>query len=343
MTKYQRTYDELRRVAVKFWPPEIKAIEWGQSIIPILLETQDRFISIIGTGAPTPEALFTIIEAAGISPSLFMKHLVVLTDFGGEMLQRLTSEAEFIFPENKMTFDIRGTTHTYQFREFPQGKINNSTLGIDGKKLSRVRNISNVQKDAIAILIFGREYGRKQSPFIESVLDKCLISDYLGKPTELEKFVRQRYLWVSKITSGAKTNTLGQILQNKVADYIRENLHVDGAEVHREGHLPGVSHARNRETSFDIVVIKDSKYVAVEVSFQETTNSVVERKSGQVRSRYEQIDTLGYKIAYVADGAGNFHRNSALTTILGYSHCTVAFTPSELELLCEFIREYFST
>lgn len=80
--------------------------------------------------------------------------------------------------------------------------------------------------------------------------------------------------------------------------------------------------------------------MAIEVSFQVTTNSVIERKAGQAQARYKQIEDSGYKIAYVLDGAGNFQRKTALQTICSYSHCTIAFSSSELKVLCQFIEEY---
>ncbi len=80
--------------------------------------------------------------------------------------------------------------------------------------------------------------------------------------------------------------------------------------------------------------------MALEVSFQVTTNSVIERKAGQARSRFQQIEKAGYKIAYILDGAGNFQRENALETICTHSHCTVAFSRSELKVLCQFIQEY---
>jgi len=83
------------------------------------------------------------------------------------------------------------------------------------------------------------------------------------------------------------------------------------------------------------------KYVAIEVSFQVTTNSVIERKGGQAKSRYEQIESAGHKIAYVIDGAGNFERRSAVENICSYSHCTVAFSETELEVLCNFMKDFF--
>lgn len=91
-----------------------------------------------------------------------------------------------------------------------------------------------------------------------------------------------------------------------------------------------------------MVVTNTYKYLAIEVSFQVTTNSTIERKSGQAKTRYEQIEQAGHRIAYVLDGAGNFQRETALRVICSYSHCTVAFSHSELDILCNFIREYFS-
>jgi len=71
-------------------------------------------------------------------------------------------------------------------------------------------------------------------------------------------------------------------------------------------------------------------------------NSVIERKAGQAQSRYEQIERGGNRIAYVLDGAGNLHqRVSAVRAICENSHCNVAFSNDEFEVLCEFIRSFF--
>ena len=129
-----------------------------------------------------------------------------------------------------------------------------------------------------------------------------------------------------------------------MAQYIKEHLKLSGTEIKKSGGLPGVTHTditTGRLTSFDLIVTDNSKYVAIEVSFQVTTNSTIERKSGQAKARYEQIEKAGHKIAYVLDGAGNFQRETAPRVICSYSHCTVAFSRSELDTLCNFLREYF--
>jgi len=90
---------------------------------------------------------------------------------------------------------------------------------------------------------------------------------------------------------------------------------------------------------FDIVVEKQDKKIGVEVSFQVTTNSTIERKAGQAADRMNLMHSNGYKIAYVLDGAGNFQRSSAISTICTSSDCTVAFSEQEFDILCQWIGE----
>ncbi len=72
-----------------------------------------------------------------------------------------------------------------------------------------------------------------------------------------------------------------------------------------------------------------------------TTNSVIERKAGQAESRQAAMHQDGYWIAYVVDGAGNFQRSSAVSTICRFSDCTVAYSADEISVLAAFIREKF--
>ena len=88
-----------------------------------------------------------------------------------------------------------------------------------------------------------------------------------------------------------------------------------------------------------MTVERNNKYVGIEISFQVTTNSTIERKAGQAWARYNAVEESGNYIAYIIDGAGNFQRESALTSICQHSHCTVAYTDEEFDVLLEFIRE----
>lgn len=222
------------------------------------------------------------------------------------------------------------------------GILNNDKLGISAKKLFSENTFTELHRDVVVILLFGAACKSEEAA---NFLEKCKIGDLLGRTDELEEFVRQRYIWVSRITGGAQANTLGQIAQAFVKEYLEDNLRVVGAEVEHNGRLPGVSHTDDetgRPTSFDLVVSKGEKRAAIEISFQETTNSTIERKGGQAKARFEQVEKAGHKIAYVIDGAGNFQRIRALENLVSHSHCTVALSEAELEVLCDFLRNYLS-
>jgi len=338
--KYRRNIKELRDAASMFWPSELSEEAAKLSVIPILLNTQDEFIAILSVPVPSLQNLFKVVKASSLSGNLSLKHLEILADFGGEQLQRVNANFSKFFPTGKIEYLWNGTSHTYKFQELPVKNLTNSKLSLTGNTLFQPRKLDPLLQDVATILIFGSSCLNETTA---AILSKCELSNYISHSDRLKKFIKQRYIWVSRITMGSQSNNLGQLAQKFVTDYFKKNLGIKGAEISSNASIPHVTHTNeqaNRPTSFDIVVSKNNKYVATEVSFQVTTNSVIERKAGQAQARYRQIDGLGYKIAYVLDGAGNFQRDTALQTLCSYSHCTVAFSRSELGVLCNFIREY---
>jgi hypothetical protein len=175
------------------------------------------------------------------------------------------------------------------------------------------------------------------TPLPPMIGEKCMIGSLAGKKEELKKFVRQRYIFVSRITGGATSNALGQLAQ----DFVRDTLNslLPGWTVTRNKGIPGISHNDGKtDMDFDILAKSpSSKYFAIEVSYQVTTNSVIERKAGQAQARQKLLHESGHNIAYVIDGAGNFERAAALRTICQFSDCTVAFSLPQIKLLTEFL------
>lgn len=344
-SQYRRTVEELRAVASLFWPSELSEQEASASIIPVLLQTQDQFISILSVLPVDLEGLFGIIESSDLPPNLFLKHLVVLTNFSGESLDRVSQQFTQLFPDGRLRYTWKGGIREYEFKAISVRGLSNQALGIDGKRLLQRAPLSPVQRDAIALLLF-RATASWGNEGEQAGLQKRELGTLLGRPDELATYIKQRYIWVSPITSGAKANMLGQLAQKYVAEYLKQCLGPGGLSVRPGGRVPGVTQTTSqtgRDTAFDIVVTDGSRYAAVEVSFQVTTNSTIERKSGQARNRYEQIERAGHRIAYVLDGAGNFRRETALSVICAYSHCTVAFSRPELDVLCVFLRDYFTS
>lgn len=339
--KYRRTFEELQEVASMFWPTELSEQEAELSIIPTLLETQDDFIAILNVKVPDIDRLFTIVDSSELPGNLFLKHLMVLSDVSGERLSSINKGFKMLFPSNRLDYIWNDQEHTYHFVSMPTKGFGANKLGVNSKKLLKKQPLNDLHKDAIAIIIFGSSC---LDDYTAEKLSKCEIGEYLGQRHELDRFIKQRYIWVSRQIGGAKANNLGQLAQQFVLKYLQNNLDTHKLEIHQNGSIPGISQDQdNRLTTFDIVISDKNKHVAVEVSFQETTNSTVERKRGQAQARFEQIEQSGNRVAYVIDGAGNFRRENFVRNLCAYSHCAVAFSEAELSILCDFITEYFQS
>ena len=335
----ERSLNDLEASAVKFWPDHIAVQSQNISVIPRLIDSQEKFIGILYVADSLPDAWISVLSATSDMPgNLFLKHLMVLTDVGGEPLQRIHSNIKDFFPNHAMSFIWRGSEHCYQFQSLDTGKKwTNRSLAVDGQELMEFRQTTSEMQDAAMILMHG---GTAINPGIpENIFQKCCIGSMLGNKRELDTFVRQRYIQVSRITGGATSNTMGQLAQSYVCERLKSCLH--GWDFSRTT-IPNISHNAGRTNmSFDIVAESPAgRCCAIEVSFQVTTNSVIERKAGQAQARQTLLHEHGHSIVYVVDGAGNFQRRSAMETICRYSDCVVTFSDEELDNLAEYLREF---
>ena len=331
-------YETLQQNALNFWPIELSKKEKKASIIPKLINSQDKFISLLNIADASPFAWKSTLENSKSLPAnLFLKHLMVLSDVGGERLERFKNALKSIFIDSTMEFEWEREIYTYSFQTLKKRDTwNNKNLLVTGEELCHPQPLTPMLEDVIMFLLFGGSAMRDELP--QEILDRCIIGGLLGKKDELDTFVRQRYIWVSRITGGATSNAMGQLAQTYVIEYLKTALPEWDFS---SKHIPGISQNDGRTPiGFDIVAISPKlKYCAIEVSFQVTTNSVIERKAGQARARHSQLHKNGHKIAYVIDGAGNFKRRSALSTIMSYSDCTVTFKTEELNQLVDFLKE----
>lgn len=339
MGKYKRTLPELREKAVLFWPPELLAKESSASVLPLLLKTQDKFLSMLKLADSGPDSWKKLLDVSEeIKGNLFLKHLMVLSDLGGEALNKYPPFKTY-FPDGVMSYIWREKSYDYRFNVI-QEKVSlaNPALRADGKSLIKGYALDARMEDVIMLLLYGASSISDTLP--DDIKSKCMIGSLLGDPDELEKFVRQSYIRISSQMRGATSNALGQIAQDYVLELLKQNLPEWRFE--RNGTLPGVSHTGGKtETTFDIVAISpNQKYFGIEVSFQFTTNSVIERKAGQARARRDMVHDAGHYICYVIDGAGNINiRAAAVSTICDHSDCTVAFSRDEIAHLAKFLHE----
>ena len=330
-----RDLKDLEANALKFWPEKISEIERNSSIIPKLIETQDKFISLLNIANADPFAWKNVLDTTKeLSANLFLKHLMVLSDIGGEKLMRFKIELPKHFENDEMEFTWNGTNFTYKFQTLSGKKTwNNNHLKVDGSGLATHQKLLPVIEDITNLLLFGGLALTDKLP--AEIENKCTIGTLIGHKRELDTFVRQRYIWVSRITGGATANSLGNLTQRYVADYLQDKLpNWDFTKTQ----IQKISQNKRTLLSYDIVAASpQGKYCAIEVCFQVTTNSVIERKAGQAQNRQKQLHRHGHSIAYIIDGAGNFERVSALKALCQFSDCTVTLKDSELDKLAEFL------
>jgi len=341
--KYNRTFEELEKKAIKWWPKELEATVAEASVIPKLIATQEQFISILRLSGDSPNQVFDVLVASTMPVNLFLKHLIILADYGGELIKRLGREFTQVFPINQATnrhvmrYIFRAKQQIYDFKSLPVNGLGNTRLHIDGLSIIKTFNLTPLYQDMIMILLHG---ATSEAAHLAS-LERCEIGVLLGDNDAIDKYVKEKYLHVSRITMGANANSLGQIAQTYVYNILINKL-PNEYKITRNGLIYLSGYDKQGGMPFDVVVEKNGKKIGVEVTFQVTTNSVIERKSGQAENRLNLMHDSGYYIAYVIDGAGNFQRSTAVSTICHFSDCTVAYSESEIAVLANFIIEKFN-
>ena len=337
MIKYNRNIAELKTKAAMWWPEELKNKNALANVLPLLLKTQDDFLRLIILSKNEPFQLFDLIKVAKYPANIFLKHLAVLADYGGEPIQRLGRSFKDIFPEKKgkhyFDFVWKEKTHRYIFRALPVNGLSNKKLFIDGEGLIKERELNDLTCDMIALLLFASTSDCSE----HAGLMACEIGTMLGNEDELIKFVKQRYITVSRITGGATANSLGQLAQSEIVNFLTTELG-SNYKIIRNGYIIIEGYEKKGGMPFDLVVEKGDKKVGIEVSFQVTTNSTIERKAAQAEERQALVHKNGYQLAYIIDGAGNFQRSSAISTICNHSDCTVAYTLAEFKILSDWIK-----
>lgn len=342
--KYIRTVKDLEEVGCKWWPKEVRDEAMKYSILQYLLDTQEKFISLLTLADRNrPEKIFNLLDASDIGYHLFLKHLILLTDVGSEPIQRFNKNFKEIFPKGKLIFNVDEEQHSYKFKSLPiKRKPDNERMQIDTmENLLLPCKDKNLCMDIIMLLSYG---AASTTPSTRAILYKCCAFEYLGQEHLIKQYVRQNYIRVSRIIAGKTATDLGNVAQIYALKYLADRLG-DNYNLVNNGTIPGVKLDDDKDATFDIVVDRKDddgrfkKFVGIEVSFQETSNSVAERKGREAQARFRNTNNRRCYVAYIIDGAGNFSRPSAMNDMCNNSHCNVAYTPAEFDLLIEFIKE----
>lgn len=338
MNKYKRTLDQLRSQAILHWPRKLLQAASDVSVLPLLIQSQDVFISLLKVSNKKPDSWRqTLSNTTALSGPLFLKHLMVLSDLGGEALNKITPLKKYI-PNGVLEFEWHKKPFRFQFKEIQSNcNLTNSGLKVDSKALVGGGALTDKMTDVVMLLLYGSLINNDSLPF--EVKEKCIIGSLMKSGVELDQFVKESYIRVSRQVGGATSNELGQQAQNYVVERLRTYLPNDW-KIERDATLPGVAHKEGGdETTFDIVAQSRSRvYFGIEVSFQVTTNSVIERKSREAEALQASAHRAGHKICYVIDGAGNINiRANAVSNLCTHSDCTVAFSEKEIQHLAAYL------
>lgn len=218
-----KTVQQLESTACLYWPSYLLRKAGEVSAVPLLVSTQDQFLSILKSSDRTPEAwVSTLTEASTLPANLFLKHLMVLSDIGGEKIQRIAKDFAILFPENKMIFMWNTVRYSYTFDKKDRAWTNKS-LNIDKSLVGQSSPLSRDMKDVAMIIMWGSNI-ISNSGIPQELFDKCIIGNFLGKPGRLEQFVMERYIHVSRITGGSTSNDLGHACEAYVRSYVKSRL-----------------------------------------------------------------------------------------------------------------------
>jgi hypothetical protein len=323
-------FDELKQGALFWWPAEL--CDADEFALNELLRTQDDFLNILSLSKATPYQVFDLLIASQMPVNLFLKHCSVLADYGGESINRLGKHFNSIFPKKRLAFVFNMIEYEYFFSALPVKDLGNAKLKLDGKGLTtQEKTLSPLYKDMIMLLLFGGLSTRQDTAGLET----CEIGSYLGDTKALKQLIKQRYLIVSRITTGAKSNRRGQVAQHYIISELKKYLAKEYTIKNNERLIFGTMH---EAISFDVLIEKDNLKVGVEVSFQVTTNSTIERKAKQAEERKLFLNQNNVKVVYIIDGAGNFNRQSAITSLIKHSDYSCNFSKDAIKQLAQWIQ-----
>jgi hypothetical protein len=71
MNTYTRTLSQLKEKAVLFWPPSLLEQAGDVSVLPLLLKTQDKFISILTLSDSLPDDWKKLIDISEESRQIY--------------------------------------------------------------------------------------------------------------------------------------------------------------------------------------------------------------------------------------------------------------------------------
>lgn len=330
----QRTLSDLEAQGSKWWPEHVVSQVAQSSPAELLASTLLEFNRFVDALTLDPQSVWLAQAQSGLSWNLLTKHLAVLTDVGGEPLARLHRERHELFDSSpSFGFEIQtlsGSFYVDLTNFFACRNLGNNKLSIDGAGLVDPPGLPRLNAEVCQILIYG---SLAVKPTIATRLSKCDVCAVVGDSDLRIQYQASRYLAVSRIIGGADANASGQVLQSAVENELQARL--DMATFHtRRNHTATIA---GQNVTSDVYVTGPKGTAAIEVAFQVTTNSTIERKATDAAQRHRLLSAAGILDLYVLDGVGVFQRANAVRKILAASDYCVAYSNAEFDRLAEVI------
>jgi hypothetical protein len=319
--------DHFLKVSCDFWPEEIQAccdpLKELIVTLPIFQLALSQSRNIAGFYGHCYDNKMNHIQ--------LRRHIFLASGMQGEGLKRITYNFSQHFPDSTLRYFHHGPLsrceQQYRFKVFP------------GYPTTR-RQEQEYLLDLCVLCFFGSECGNSAD------LDKCSLGKYLGKPiSEIQGYFGEHYLRNSPMMAGiiasARGNKLEQLLKEKLQKKLPPTLSFDDKRI-----LPKVLNSKGKPQKFDLVISsgRTRKKCAIEVAFQETTNSTIQQKANAAGPRFADTKNEGFMMAYMVGGIGFKNRQSVVKTLIENSD--LVFTVGkpfdcDLERAVREIRQYF--
>ncbi|MBJ3391770.1 hypothetical protein JGB95_25105, partial [Salmonella enterica subsp. enterica serovar Corvallis] len=188
-------FQELENSACLYWPKELAERAASISAISPLIETQDEFLSILTISTNKPTSCFDAVRLCNkISPNLFVKHLMVLSDIGGERLHRFFKDLDKIYPDRIMEFNIGNNSYSYQFNSNRAWTTKN--LNVEKSRLLQpVSDFTREMLDVCMLILWGGNTINNTNLPTE-IENNCILGNLIGNKEAIEQLLKERYIMV---------------------------------------------------------------------------------------------------------------------------------------------------
>lgn len=347
-----------------FWKKEIIKNSHGNLFADKLVESATSIQQVIKSSSEDNliDNLRNLKDLSGhpLPPFIILKNLMISLDVSAEILDRTAMYLRH-FKINHLTVDGKEKRFKVLGREFSKQLSNNN--------IEKLCSNNDFFEDILLLLCFAAN----SDEFKEyETFDSFKLSSLLGKEDEFKDFLLHKTIESSSQVKQLRAVANGNTLQRYIKDKIETQLKEFNVKIAPNNRYLGIQ-------QFDIVLFKQTtpytlptpqsmfnkkkldkqeqlefnktcsqillpqKWAVIEVAFQETTNSTMERKSKQAANGlFNLIDLNNHKLIYILDGAGYFRRNVATNTIINYSHLTSTVSDEGIQRVINYLKEYFA-